>query len=96
MQRYLLFDAGCAVCSGLAREIERRSAGALTAESLGDDRMRRLLERARPDWRWEPALLEVDGDRVRAFTGLRMRFRALRVLGPRRSWRIARLVSAVE
>lgn len=50
--------------------------------------MRSLLEQTRPDWRWEPTLLEVGDHRVRAFSGLAMRVRLLTRLGPRRTWRV--------
>ncbi len=70
MKRYLLFDAGCPACTRVARAIERESNGWLTARSLHDPKMQALLRKARPEWRWEPTLLEVDSEHVRVFTGL--------------------------
>lgn len=36
MERFLLFDSGCAVCSELAREIEHESGGWMMVRSLRD------------------------------------------------------------
>jgi predicted DCC family thiol-disulfide oxidoreductase YuxK len=91
MELSLLFDSGCAVCTKLARAIERETEGWLAARSLHEPEVRALLDQARPGWRWEPTLLEVDGDRVRVSTGLVMRARLVLGLGPRRAWRVARL-----
>lgn len=93
MQRYLLFDSGCSVCSGLARDVEAHSEGRLSAQSLADPKIQQLLGQAKPDWRWEPTLMEVNEATVKAFTGVSMRTRLLYALGPRRSWRVAQLVA---
>lgn len=95
MERSLLFDSGCAACTKLARAIEHDTEGWLAARSLHEPEIQALLDRARPGWRWEPTLLEVDGDQVRAFTGLALRARLVAGLGPRRAWRVARLVRQV-
>lgn len=92
VHRFLLFDSACQVCSHLAREVERETGGLLLARSLREPEVQVWLSQARPGWRWEPTLLEVNGDRPRAFTGLGMGFRLVRVLGIRRAWRLARLV----
>jgi hypothetical protein len=96
MERYLLFDSGCSVCTGLAQAIERESNGWLTARSLRDAEMQALLKETRPEWRWEPTLLEVDGARVRVFTGLKLRARVALGLGPKRAWRVAELVQQAD
>jgi hypothetical protein len=54
--------------------------------------MRELLDTARPGWTWEPMLVEVRGERVRVYTGLKMRSRLVTGLGPRRAVRVAQLV----
>jgi|GEM_PF-934907 len=95
-QPLLLFDSACSVCSYLAQEIERETGGVLPARGLGRPEVQAWLEQARPGWRWEPTLLEVDGDHPRAFTGLGMAFRLVQVLGLRRAWRVARLVQRVS
>ena len=75
MQRYLLFDSGCSVCTRLADEIECASDGWLAAHSLRDPDVKTLLDAAKPGWHWAPTLLEVQDGRPRVFTGLQMRAR---------------------
>lgn len=58
MDRFLLFDSGCSLCSALASEIERETDGWLTARSLRDQEVQAWLDRAQPGWHWEPTLLE--------------------------------------
>jgi hypothetical protein len=91
MSRYLLFDSNCERCTKLAHEIERETDGWLTSRSLSDCRMQNLLQRTASTWQWRPTLLEVDDDRIQTFTGLRLGLRLLTGLGPRRTWRVARL-----
>jgi len=62
------------------------------ARSLRDPDVRSVLDEVKPGWRWEPMLLEVDGDRRRVYAGVGMRARLVRVLGPRRALRLARIV----
>ena len=92
MPRYLLFDSGCSICAELAQAVEQATHGGLEARSLRDPAMQRLLAQARPHWRWQPTLLEVEGERVRAFTGLALGLRLMGVLGPRRAMSLAKLV----
>ncbi len=93
--RYLLFDSGCTGCTGVARKVEEESEGEVAARSLCDPYAQKLLYRARPEWRWEPTLLEVRGGDARVFTGLSMKARLLAALGPRKAMRLARTVRAV-
>ena len=89
MQRYLLFDAGCAVCRQLAGAIEKAAGGRLEALSLRDPQARAWLERAYPNgWEHRPYLVAVDGDRVQVFSGLGMALRLGWLLGPRKAWRV--------
>ncbi len=92
MQRYLLFDGGCAFCTKLAQNIEREADGWVRARSLHDADMQALLSRARPGWTWEPTLLEVEGERVRAYAGFALRVRLVLGLGIKRALRIANQV----
>lgn len=92
MQRILLFDGGCRVCTNLAEEVKREAGGWLTVRSLHDSDIQELLTRARPGWRWEPTLLTVDGERVRVWTGAAMAARLVIGVGPRRAGRIAKMV----
>ena len=91
MHRYLLFDSGCSICAELAQAVEQATHGGLEARSLRDPAMQRLLAQARPHWRWQPTLLEVEGERVRAFTGLALGLHLMMKLGPRRTLRLVRL-----
>lgn len=96
MHRYLLFDSGCSQCTEIAQAVEQAAAGGLEARSLRDPAMQRLLAQACPHWRWQPTLLEVEGERVRAFTGLALGLRLMRVLGLRRARRPAKLVGRLS
>jgi len=92
-ERWLLYDAGCSICAALAREVEAISGGRLRVRNLRDPEVQALLDRARPGWRWEPMLLEIEAARVRVFTGLGMRARLVQVLGPVRALRLAQAVA---
>ena len=81
-KQWLLYDGGCAACIALAQEVEALSGGRLGVRSLREPEVRALLDRARPGWRWEPMLVEIEGERVRVFTGLAMRWRLVQILGP--------------
>jgi hypothetical protein len=93
--RYLLFDSGCHVCAGLAAEVVQIAAGRLTARSLSDPEMRQMLERTRPNARWEPTLIEVRGHRVAVYVGRALTLKLASVLGIRRAWAASRLLSTV-
>ena len=92
MERYLLFDSGCSLCSSIARQVEEAADGQLTPRSLRDHEVRSILDEVKSGWRWEPMLLEVDGDRRRVYAGIGMRARLVRVLGPRRALKLAQIV----
>lgn len=93
MERYLLFDSGCSLCNTLAQDIERESNGWLQARSLRDPEIHIQLDRARPDWRWEPMLMEVHGNQIRTFAGIHLRWKLLSGLGPRRTWNVMQVIS---
>lgn len=92
VKHYILFDSGCAQCTDVAAAIEKESGGALVGMSLYAPEAKVLLDRARPNWKFEPTLVEVDGERVRAFTGLQMRAHLVTFLNPLQLVRIARVV----
>lgn len=93
MERYLLFDAGCSICTNVAATIERESGGWLTAKSLNDPTARAWREETGQADSWEPALIEVTTERTQAFTGFALRRRLVGGLGPRRAWKVLRLVA---
>ncbi|MDQ3695702.1 MAG: twin-arginine translocation signal domain-containing protein [Chloroflexota bacterium] len=96
MARYLLFDSACAACSSLAIDIARETDGILAVRGLHEPFIQDALNRGRPGWRWEPTLLETDGDIIRVSTGLPLRTRLLGLLGPRRAWCVAQLVAEAQ
>ena len=59
MERFLLFDAGCVLCSQLARSIEQESNGWLNVRGLREPAMQSLLDRANVPYQWKPTLIEV-------------------------------------
>ncbi len=63
----------------------RAAASCRCVVCLWDPEMVALLDKVKPLRRWEPALLETDGQATRVLTGARMRLRLLQVLGPYRS-----------
>jgi hypothetical protein len=73
--------------------VETLSGGRLGVRSLREPEVQALLDRARPGWRWEPMLAEVEGERVRVLAGLAMRMRLLQILGPVRALRVAQAVT---
>lgn len=97
MQRFLLFDGGCQICSEAVSDIEMIAKGWLTVKSLNDPEIRALLDTHVPDWKFRPMLVEVDDHRVRVKTGFSMSSALLFGLGPVRSQRVlSRAVRAVQ
>ena len=43
MERYLLFDSGCSLCSNLAQSVQAESNGMLTARSLREPAIQTIL-----------------------------------------------------
>jgi hypothetical protein len=87
------FDAGCMTCSGLAERIEDRVGNRIEVRSLNDPFMARWREQALgKDAPWVPTLVEVEGDEIRAWTGIRMGARLSRVLGPVATWRMMQVL----
>lgn len=92
MQHFILYDSGCAQCDDLAAKIEKASGGALVGMSLYAREAKQWLDRARPNWKFEPTLLQVDGEHVRAYTGMSMRAHLLTFLNPLQLLKVARVV----
>lgn len=90
---YLGFDAACATCASIADDVREVTGDKLTPVSLSDKRMitwrRDLLGEAAP---WTPTLVAVNGDDVRAYTGVEMGFRLQKELGMRTAWKIAQVL----
>lgn len=92
IHHYLLFDASCSLCSDLAGDVERASGNKLETKSLYAPDALELLKKARPDYKFEPTLLQVQGDQVRAYTGMAMRAQMVTFLNPIQLLKIARIV----
>jgi hypothetical protein len=87
------FDAGCMMCSELARRIEEKVGNKIEVLSLNDPFMARWREQALgKDAPWVPTLVEVEGDAVHAWTGVRMGARLSRALGPLATWRVMQVL----
>ena len=50
--------------------------------SLREPEVQARRNPARPGWRWGPMLLEIEGERVRVFTGFALCWRLVQILGP--------------
>ncbi len=96
MERFLLFNAGCVLCSQLARSIEDESSGWLTVRSLRDTEMQSLLDKANVSRQWKPTLIEVDGENIHVFRGLHLELQLLIGLGPQKAWRIAQMAHDIN
>lgn len=83
------FDAGCITCIGLAKRIEATVGDRLEVRSLSDPAMEHWRVQALgEDAPWAPTLIEVDADRVKAWTGLRVGIALSRRLGPAATWSV--------
>lgn len=92
VEHYILFDSGCAQCTDVAAEIEKASGHKLRGKSLYAPEAKQWLDRARPGWKFEPTLVDVDSDNVRAYTGMAMRTHLLTFLNPLQLLHVARVV----
>jgi len=96
MNHYLLYDAGCSRCATLAANIETVAAGRLGLKDMRDTELNALLDQHAPSRKWEPMVLETDGDRVRVYSGLAMRTKMVQVLGIGKALEVARLVQKAD
>lgn len=87
---YLLYDASCMACSNVAEAVRTTGVAGLSVRSLQDPTMQELLTEGGRHGLFEPALLDVDDDSVRIYTGLRLRTRLVRRVGPRKALYILR------
>jgi len=94
MSNYLLFNGSCGTCSQIAKQVEEEVDGILKVRSLAEVEIQTILNSARPDWKWEPMVLEIsdDGENIQVYSGVMMRLRLIQLLGISRSWQVASLV----
>lgn len=87
------FDAGCTTYSDLAKKIEERVGDKLEVRSLYDPQVehwrRQVLGQDVP---WTPTLIEVNGGKVRAWTGAQMGVALGLRLGLKDTWRILQVL----
>ena len=91
------FDAGCMTCSGLAKRIEEAVGDRLEIRGLNDPQVEHWREQALgKDAPWAPTLVEVNGAKVRAWTGVWMGVALGRRLGPRNTWRVMQALGQTD
>jgi len=91
------FDAGCITCSGLAKRIEEAVGDSLEIRSLTDPTMEHWRDQALgEDAPWAPTLVEINGNVIRAWTGVRMGAHLARRLGPAATWRVAKILGEIK
>ena len=89
MQRNILaYDANCASCSKVSTHVAGHDR--LEVKGLDDREVRKLLDEASLEWRFQPTLISVDGDRVETFTGPLMAARLVMLVGPRRAAKVVK------
>lgn len=91
------FDADCAACSDIARRIRDELGESIEARPLADPELARWREESLgEDAPWTPTLFEVEGGRVRAWTGARLALTLAARLGPVKAWRLAKVLGGAE
>ena len=90
----LLFDAHCVHCTNVARKVRELGIQDLEVVSLRDAEVRRVFQQAGQAVPDGPTLIDTDGDRLVAWTGLAMRIRLARLIGYRRAADMLRLLAA--
>ena len=99
LERHLILglDAGCMTCSELAHSIEEAAGGRLEVRSLHDPQVEHWRKQALGENApWAPTLIEVEGAKVKAWTGLRMGLVLSRKLGPVTTWRVMQALGEVR
>jgi hypothetical protein len=83
------FDAGCSTCSDLAARIEERVGDRLAVRNLSTPELLAWRKQALGEnAEWAPTLFEVEGERVRAWTGWRIGYTLSRKIGAAATWRV--------
>lgn len=92
--QYLVYDAECTTCVWIAKGIQQVAGSKLALLDLNSAQARELLDQALPQgWDFAPHVVEVDGNRVRAWTEGGMSVQLARTLGV---WRALRAWSKVR
>lgn len=93
MERYLVFDAGCSVCSRLAQQVQSVVGEQITIMSIHDDAAQTLLDRAYPrGWDHAPYLVFVNAEDIQAWRGMYAALRLGLLIGPHSAWQVWQLM----
>lgn len=89
MDRYLVFDGSCSMCSQLAEVIQGAVGARLNVISIYSNQARQLLDQAYPmGWVHAPYFITTNYGTVRAWTGVQGALRLGLLTGPRKGWQI--------
>ncbi|WP_199038319.1 hypothetical protein [Glycomyces salinus] len=89
----LLFDADCAPCSRVAKQLRALNVSGLETKSLNDPELGETLTRAGQEIPDKPTLLEIDGGSVKLYQGLPMRLKLAKRIGFRKAGAIVGLLA---
>lgn len=91
------FDAGCATCSGLAKNIQREVGDEIEVRGLSEPAMERWRKNVfGEDAPWVPTLVEISDGNAQAWIGWRMAARMARLLGTRATWRVMQVLGEYD
>jgi hypothetical protein len=91
------FDGGCGTCLELAKKIDERVGEKLEVQNLRDPQLMEWRKQALgEDAPWAPTLFEVDGSKVRAWTGVKLGLVLSRRLGPKDTWRVMQVLGGIK
>lgn len=91
------FDAGCCTCTGIAKRIEERVGDKLEVMSLRSPQIEEWRKKALGENApWTPTLFEVEGTKVRAWTGWRMGVQLRRSIGLVGAWRVMQVLGEIS
>lgn len=91
------FDAGCMTCSDLAHRIEEQVGDKMEVRPLDHPQVAHWREQALGEnATWAPTLVEVKGNEVKGWTGMKMALILSQKLGPVGSWRVMQLVGEIK
>lgn len=83
------FDGGCSTCLELAKKVHEQVGDKLEVQNLRDPQLGKWRKEALGENApWAPTLFEVDGQKVRAWTGWRLGLVLSRHLGPKDTWKV--------
>jgi hypothetical protein len=93
VRHFLVFDSECVSCSRVAHAVRSLGVRGLDVKPSNDPELRAALARFGRTVPDGPALVSVNGDRIRCRTGLLMRIQLARLIGYRRSRDMIRLLA---